>query len=187
MQRCLSTWVLSSQLAIGFESCCCTARLVRLTCLPARATSASSCGPGLVSASGQMQRSAVGRQSQSLARDLRNPEILACDACTHIIRAQYQCITWRTAPTFTAQRAYSISYNPYYDKKGRTRCRRGPRGYYNVLEILRLCWQVEIVIFIVFIFVVVVEVAEAGGQRGCGQHGGRSRNRVALVVDLHPE
>ena len=48
-----------------------------------------------------------------------------------------------------------------------------PRYLWCWLEVLGFGGEVEI--FVVFvILIVVVEVAEAGGERGCGQYGGRS-------------
>src|SRR6266852_625603 len=54
------------------------------------------------------------------------------------------------------------------------------------LEVLGLGGEVEVIVFIL-VLIVVVEVAEAGGEGGCGQHGGGSRLRVAILVDLHAE
>jgi hypothetical protein len=75
-------------------SCCRTARRVHLTCLPARATSASSCGAGPFWACSQLQKFCGGKGNRSLWPETSNlPEVLACNARTRINRAQDQCNT----------------------------------------------------------------------------------------------
>src|SRR4051794_26874617 len=54
------------------------------------------------------------------------------------------------------------------------------------LEVFRLSWEFEVFVFIL-VLIVVIKVAEAGGEGGCGQNGGRSGLRVAVLVDLHAE
>src|SRR5438552_18994157 len=61
-----------------------------------------------------------------------------------------------------------------------------PRPYSLLLEVLGIGWEFEVFVFLL-VLIVVVEVAEAGGEGGCGQDGGRSGLRIAVLVDLHAE
>src|ERR1017187_8460175 len=64
-------------------SCCCTARRVHLTCLPARAASASSCGSGPCSACSQLHKFCGGKGNRSLWPETSESPRSPCLQCPH--------------------------------------------------------------------------------------------------------